>query len=38
MSLSLLLFRLYTNTVENHSQNTPGLPKILGKTLGRDKM
>ena len=38
MSLSLLLFRLYTNTVKNHSQNTHGLPEILGKTLGRDKM
>lgn len=33
MSLSLLLFRLHTNTVESHSQNTPGLPKLIGKTL-----
>lgn len=33
MSLSLLLFRLHTNTVESHSQNTPGLHKLIGKTL-----
>ena len=31
ISLSLLLVRLHTNTVENHGQNTPGLPKILGR-------
>ena len=31
--LSLLLFRLRTNTVENHSQDTTGLLKILGRTL-----
>ena len=31
--LSLLLFRLHTNTVENHSQGTPWLLKILGRTL-----
>ena len=33
MSLSLLLFRLHTNTVENHNQNTLGLPKLIGRTL-----
>ena len=33
MSLSLLLFRLHTNTVENHNQNIPGLPKLIGRTL-----
>ena len=35
--LSLLLFRLHTNTVENHSQDTPGLLKILGRTLFKEK-
>ena len=33
MSLSLLLFRLHTNTVENHNQNIPSLPKLIGRTL-----
>lgn len=33
MSLSLLLFKLHTNTVENHNQNIPGLPKLIGRTL-----
>ena len=28
-----MLFRLHTNTVENHNQNTPGLPKLIGRTL-----